>query len=168
MGVEICHILEKRIGKSGEEEAMIYSKECEYAIRALTYLARHRGKRCLAKEIANAEEMPLYFLSKILQTLTRQKLLSSAKGPNGGFQLLKAPEAISLYHIKKLIDGVEDLDECAVGLGRCNSQTPCPLHDEFKPLREKIKRYLQESTLSEMTRAVDRKKRIALKPKPQA
>lgn len=145
---------------------MIYSKECEYAIRALTYLARHREKRCLAKQIADAEGMPLYFLSKILQALTRQKLLSSAKGPNGGFQMLKAPEDISLYQIKKLIDGVEDLDECAVGLARCNSQMPCPLHDNFKPLRQKIKRYLQESTLEEMTKAVDRKKRTALKLKP--
>lgn len=142
---------------------MIYSKECEYAIRALTYLARHQQQRCLAKEIADAEGMPLYFLSKILQTLARQKLLSSAKGPNGGFQLLKAPEDISLFLIKKLIDGVDDLDECAVGLARCNSQVPCPLHDQFKPLREKIKRYLQETTLVEMAKALNRKKRSTSK-----
>lgn len=138
---------------------MIYSKECEYAIRALTYLAQSPNERCLAKHIAEKADLPLYFLSKILQTLAREKLLTSAKGPNGGFQLAKPPSKITLYHIKALVDGVADLNECAVGLKRCHDATPCPLHDAFKPIRERIKTYLKETSLADMARAMERKKK---------
>ncbi len=138
---------------------MIYSKACEYGIRALTYLARHPNRLCLAKEISQSEGIPHYFLSKILQNLARQGVLRSVKGPGGGFQLAKDPEELTLYDIKALLDGTQDLDECAVGLGRCTDETPCPLHDAFQPLRERIKRYLKETTLADMARAVEAKRR---------
>lgn len=137
---------------------MIYSKACEYAIRAMTYLARHSDRMCLAKEISSDEEIPHYFLSKILQSLAREGLLKSTKGPGGGFQLAKPPKAITLYHIKRAVDGVGDLEECAVGLARCNDKMPCPLHDTFQPLRERIKRYLKETTLADMAQAVEAKR----------
>ncbi len=137
---------------------MIYSNACEYAIRALTYLARHPDRLCLTKEISQSEKIPHYFLSKILQDLARDGLLRSTKGPGGGFQLAKAAERFTLYEIKKAVDGVADLDECAVGLSRCNDKMPCPLHETFKPLRQQIKEYLQSTTLSEMAYAVERKK----------
>jgi len=137
---------------------MIYSKACEYAIRAMTYLARHPNRMCLAKEISSNEEIPHYFLSKILQSLAREGLLKSTKGPGGGFQLAKPAKSITLYHIKKAVDGVNDLEECAVGLARCNDQVPCPLHDTFQPLRQQIKQYLRETTLADMARAVEAKR----------
>ena len=140
---------------------MIYSKACEYGIRALTYLALHPNRLCLAKEISHNEEIPHYFLSKILQNLARQGLLKSVKGPGGGFQLVKDPKEITLYDIKALIDGIQDLDECAVGLGLCNDETPCPLHDAFQPLREQIKDYLKTTTLADMARAVEAKMKKA-------
>ena len=137
---------------------MIYSKACEYAIRAMTYLARHSDRMCLAKEISSSEEIPHYFLSKILQSLAREGLLKSTKGPGGGFQLAKSAKSITLYHIKKAVDGVNDLEECAVGLARCNDEVPCPLHDTFQPLREQIKQYLKETTLADMAQAVEAKR----------
>jgi len=139
---------------------MIYSKACEYAIRALTYLARHPERPCLAKEISQSEGIPHYFLSKILQNLARSGLLRSAKGPGGGFQLAKPAKEFTLYEIKAAVDGVADLEECAVGLERCDDEVPCPLHETFKPLRQRIKRYLEETTLEAMARAVEEKKSL--------
>lgn len=138
---------------------MIYSNACEYGIRAMTFLARHHDELHLARNIAEAEEIPYYFLSKILQSLARDGLLKSTKGRGGGFQLAKSPERITLHHIKVSIDGADDLKECAVGLARCNDSQPCPLHDTFKPLRENIQRYLKETTLSEMAKAVESKQK---------
>jgi len=138
---------------------MIYSKACEYAIRALTHLARHPERLCLAKEISQKEEIPHYFLSKILQSLAREGLLKSVKGPGGGFKLAKPPEEFTLYEIKEAVDGVADLEECAVGLERCDDETPCPLHETFKPIREQIKAYLRTTTLADMARAVEKKRR---------
>jgi len=140
---------------------MIYSKACEYAIRALTYLARHFDRSCLVKEISNHEEIPHYFLGKILQSLARDGLLKSAKGPGGGFKLAKSPEELTLLEIKEAVDGVADLEECAVGLEKCDDETPCPLHETFKPIREQIKAYLRTTTLSDMARAVEEKHKNA-------
>ncbi|MBI1729109.1 Rrf2 family transcriptional regulator [Candidatus Acetothermia bacterium] len=138
---------------------MIYSNACEYAIRAMTHLAKKPDELHLAREIAQDETIPYYFLSKILQTLAKNGLLSSTKGRGGGFQLAKAPEKISLYDIKVCIDGALDLDECAVGLARCSDKQPCPLHDTFKPLRERIRAYLKETSLAHMAVAVEAKRR---------
>ena len=140
---------------------MIYSKECEYAIRALTYLAQHDDHRCLTREIAEQANLPHHFLSKILQALAREKLLNSAKGPNGGFRLAKPAKDITLYHIKEFVDGVEDLNDCAVGLSRCNDEMPCPLHDDFKPIRERIKNYLHSTSLDDMMKALSKKEKAS-------
>ena len=68
---------------------MLYSKTCEHAIRALAYLAaRPVGDLCLVDEIAEAEDMPRPFTSKILRDLVRAGLLTSSRGP-GGAQYLK-------------------------------------------------------------------------------
>jgi len=136
---------------------MIYSKECEYAIRALTYLSLHPERRCLSREIAEDESLPGFFLSKILQTLARARLLNSVKGPNGGFQLAKSPDEITLFEIRQILDGNDDLEACAVGLGECHGLTPCPLHESFKPIRDQIKDYLHHTTLELMAKAVQEK-----------
>jgi len=140
---------------------MIYSNACEYAIRGMTYLARSPKELHLAREIAEREEIPYFFLSKILQTLAKAGLLKSIKGRGGGFQLAKSPEKITLYDIKVCIDGAADLDACAVGLSRCSDKQPCPLHDTFKPLRASIRSYLKETSLADMSRAVTKKRALS-------
>lgn len=139
---------------------MIYSKACEYGIRALTYLARHPDERCMAKSVSEQEQIPHYFLGKILQSLVRYRFVTSTKGPGGGFQLAQPAGEITLFDIKDAIDGTDDLYECAVGLERCDDEMPCPLHDTFKPLREEIKSYLEETTLADMAQAVERKRAL--------
>lgn len=140
---------------------MIYSKQCAYAIRALTYLARHPNERCRAQEISQEDGIPYYFLSQTLQGLVRDGLLHSTKGPGGGFQLARPAKAITLYEIKQAVDGVADLEECAVGLERCTERVPCPLHSTFEPLRERMRRYLQETNLAMMAQTVEEKQRRA-------
>ena len=138
---------------------MIYSNACEYAIRAMTYLARRPNQLHLAREIAEEEEIPYYFLSKILQNLARDGLLKSTKGRGGGFELAKKPGRVKLYDIKVSIDGDADLSDCAVGLGKCDDKQPCPLHDTFKPLRESIRQYLKDTSLIDMAEAVEEKRK---------
>ncbi len=140
---------------------MLYSKTCEHAIRALAYLAsRPSGDLCLVDEIAEAENMPRPFTSKILRDLVRAGLLTSSRGPGGGYALAREPADVSLLEIQQIIDGVGNLDRCAVGLAACNDYAPCPLHDEFKPLRESIRVYLQDTTLAEMAGALKRKRAL--------
>lgn len=140
---------------------MLYSNTCEYAIRALTYLAlAPPGQFNQLADIAEAEQIPQAFLGKILQLLVRAGFLRSARGPGGGYQLAYPPAEISLLEVRKVIDGGDDLERCAVGLNPCSEDTPCPLHETFKPLREAIYRFLEETTLKDLAVGIWEKKAL--------
>ncbi|MFQ5689269.1 MAG: RrF2 family transcriptional regulator [Gemmatimonadota bacterium] len=134
---------------------MLYSLTCEYAIRALTYLAqRPPGRLSLLGDIAEACDLPRPFLGKILQDLVRHGFLRSSRGPSGGYGLAYPPAEITVLQIKQVFDGLEDLERCAVGLDPCSDETPCPLHERFKPLRAAILAYLEETTLDDLVRGL--------------
>lgn len=138
---------------------MLYSKTCEHAIRALAYVAgQPTGTLVLVADISESEDMPRAFTSKILRDLVRAGMLSSARGPGGGYALARDPSDIKLIDIKRIIDGSDHLDRCAVGLEMCSDYAPCPLHDQYKPLRDSIRRYLERTTLSDMSGALKRKR----------
>ncbi len=140
---------------------MLYSRPCEYAIRTMAYLARSApDKRVQVQEIAEAEDIPAPFLAKVLQKLAHSNVVNSFKGPGGGFSLNRPAREINLYEIFRVVDGVEDLDRCAVGLAECNDFAPCPLHDTWKAVRVHLLQYLKKTTLEEMASAVERKKEL--------
>jgi len=109
----------------------------------------------LAREIATQEDIPYAYLTKILQTLAKESLLTSKRGRSGGFQLNRTPNEITLYEIKACIDGTADIDMCAVGMSSCDELTPCPIHGSFKPIRDSIKSYLHETTLDTIVRGYE-------------
>jgi len=125
----------------------------------MTHLASFEpGQRVLARDVSAHEKIPGPFLGKIFQTLVRSGLLTSSKGPGGGFALARRPDEIALFDIYQAIDGTTYLDACAVGLARCSDDTPCPLHDRWKPIRERIRMYLQSTSLKDMAEATAKKR----------
>ncbi len=124
----------------------------------MTYLAGFdKGQRVLARDVSAHEKIPGPFLGKIFQTLVRTGLLTSNKGPGGGFALARDPHQIALFDIYRAIDGTTYLDACAVGLARCSDEVPCPLHDRWKPIRERIRQYLEATSLADMAEATTKK-----------
>ncbi len=140
---------------------MLYSRPCEYALRALTYLSsQEENTLSRVHEIAESEDLPAPFLAKLLQQLARTGILTSVKGPKGGFGLARRPGEISLIEIVSAVDGTESFNRCAVGLAECSDTAPCPLHDTWKPLRTQITDYLTEQTLADLATALARKKQL--------
>ncbi len=94
------------------------SNTCKYAIRALIYLGNFskNGEKIGIKKIAGDLDIPTPFLGKILQSLVKQKILSSTKGPNGGFGLGKPAGEITLYDIVKTVDGEDFFLNCLISL----------------------------------------------------
>jgi Rrf2 family transcriptional regulator, iron-sulfur cluster assembly transcription factor len=139
---------------------VIYSSACEYAIRAAAYLAGRYEQEGLVKlrDITEAEALPAPFLSSVLQQLVTARLLRSARGPTGGYALARPPDQITLFDVKAAVDGTAELEACAVGHDVCSDETPCPLHDSWKPIRQRITAYLRGTTLADMARAMDRKR----------
>ncbi len=139
------------------ERTVLYSSAAEYAIRALTHLAlseSESGQPRPVKELAEREEIPQHFLSKVFQTLARAGILSSTRGPHGGFALSRPASEITLCEIVQVIDGTDALERCVIGLAGCSDQHPCPHHHRWKPVRDQIKNYLQGTTLADLAQAV--------------
>ena len=131
----------------------MFSRACEYGIRAMLYIARKskEGARVGIKEISGAIDSPEPFLAKILQELSRKGLVLSIKGPNGGFYMDNVLMRNSLADIVTAIDGDQLFNGCGLGLKACSEKKPCPIHYEFKAIRSNLKEMLDATALEEFT-----------------
>lgn len=136
----------------------MFSKTCEYAIRAMIFIAQKTkdGNKVGIKEIAKGIDSPEHFIAKILQDLGRRKLLQSVKGPNGGFYLDKEALECSLADIVKVIDGDNLFTGCGLGLKQCSESHPCPIHHEFKSVRKGILTMLEKAKLGAFTEELEK------------
>lgn len=128
----------------------MFSKTCEYAIRATIYIANKskEGTNVGLKDIAKNIDSPEAFTAKILQKLVKDDLVSSIKGPNGGFSLSKKQqEKVYLIDVVRCIDGSQTYDGCGLGLSQCSEEKPCPIHFQFKEVRTKLKRMLENTSM---------------------
>ena len=114
------------------------TKGTEYAIRALVYiqLQSWKDKRPGIVEIAKEIEAPEQYSAKILQTLTRHKLLKSMKGRGGGFFFDEDNEEITPYDVIHVMEGDDIFNKCGFGLKNCNNDNPCPLHNQYVKVRD--------------------------------
>jgi len=130
----------------------MFSKSCEYALQSVLYIALNskNGSAVGLKNIADSQKIPIHFLSKILQNLVKNKVLLSTKGPSGGFSLGKSPKSLKLMKIVELTDGLDIFDRCGIGLKKCSDKTPCPIHFEYKLVKDKTKEILNTKTIYEL------------------
>lgn len=137
----------------------MFSKTCEYAIRALIYIAQKSkdGNRIGIKEIASGIDSPEYFIAKILQELSRKGFVQSAKGPTGGFFMDGSNLKLSIADIVREIDGDKLFSGCGFGLKECSESYPCPIHNEFKHIRKNIKDMLEKSKIEMFVEKLDLK-----------
>jgi len=129
----------------------IFSKTCEYAIRAVFFIAHKTadGGRVGIKEIATGIDSPEHFLAKILQDLSRRGIVQSIKGPNGGFYLDAVSLKRPLASIVEAVDGNGIFTGCGLGLKQCSEVKPCPLHYEFRTIRNQIQQLLSNTSIGE-------------------
>jgi Rrf2 family transcriptional regulator, iron-sulfur cluster assembly transcription factor len=132
----------------------MFPRSTQYAIRALSYLAAQPpGKLSGAREIAEAEQIPMPFLWKILQRLAARKLVHSFRGVRGGYELARSPRRITVARILKEMGQEHLLSRCILGFPRCNHRTPCALHPFWRAQREKLRKGLRATTLADLSRA---------------
>lgn len=104
--------------------------------------------------IANEQDIPKHFLSKILQLLVKNKLLISMKGPNGGFRLSRPADSITLIEIVEAIDGLDIFNQCGIGFRECDESDPCPIHTDYKRIRDRVRYLFEHKTLDALTKDV--------------
>lgn len=134
----------------------MFSKSCKYAIRAVLYLAvnSNEEKKLGVKEISEELDVPKHFLAKILQQLSKHGLISSTKGPSGGFYLSESDLHKPLRLVVESIDGPEVFHSCILGLPVCSSENPCPLHTTAFAYRQGLLQLLDDQDIEELARKV--------------
>ncbi|HEY0899392.1 MAG TPA: Rrf2 family transcriptional regulator [Sphingobacteriaceae bacterium] len=140
----------------------MFSKACEYAIRATIYLAQQHaaGNRLSVGEIAGNIDAPPSFTAKILQQLNRGGIISSFKGPTGGFFLEPDQMGLSVWDILKAMGEEERITRCVMGLNQCSDSEPCPMHDQYKALKQNLTGLFRCNSISELAKDLNAKKAI--------
>lgn len=133
----------------------MFSKACEYGIRAVVIVAQHsmEKNRISLKDIAAAINSPEAFTSKILQKLVKSGYVTSIQGAYGGFEIKdEVLETLNLQNIVDSIDGDEIYMSCVMGLKECSDVNPCPAHKKYKHIKSDLVDMLQSTTVKEMVR----------------
>ncbi|WOC50661.1 Rrf2 family transcriptional regulator [Bergeyella porcorum] len=127
----------------------MFSKTCKYAIKALIFIAQktNNERKVGIKDVAEGIDSPEHFIAKILQTLSKKGFVNSSKGPNGGFYMDENTLEVTLADVVKEIDGDKILYGCGIGLKQCSETHPCPIHNDFKVIREQIVEMLEKSKI---------------------
>jgi Rrf2 family transcriptional regulator, iron-sulfur cluster assembly transcription factor len=132
---------------------MKLGKESRYAIEGLMVLANNRfGTRMQLRDIAAAAGVPPSFLAKIFQKLNRANIVISSRGAVRGYALAHRPDIIKLNDIFAAVEGDDVFDRCIFWSDRCADLSPCPMHFEWKRMRERIAGLMQRTTLADLAR----------------
>tara|TARA_R110002050_G_scaffold57866_5_gene130186 strand:- start:16322 stop:16753 length:432 start_codon:yes stop_codon:yes gene_type:complete len=128
------------------------SNSSKYAIKAVLFLALHSSeeKKIMAKDISKPINVPQAYIAKLLQELVRANIISSVRGPKGGFYLNENNKSQPVINILNVIDGEKRLTSCMLSLEKCNEDKPCPLHNILSSHRKKILKNLQHRTIEEL------------------
>ena len=128
------------------------SNTCKTAIKAVIYLCSKFDSKGNAgiKEIAEFINANEHTVGKILQTLVKQNVIKSMKGPSGGFYISEDQKAQPIINIVKAIDSNQIFTSCGLGLSKCSSAHPCPIHYEYKEARDLIEKLFKEKQVIDL------------------
>ena len=134
------------------------SLTCKTAVKAVIYLASKyaSGTKAGIKEIAEYIDGNEHTVGKLLQTLVREGVINSAKGPSGGFYIAKEQLKKPVMAIVDAIDGREVFKECGLGLSKCSATHPCPIHDEYKISRDHIQKLFSQKKIIDLCEPVSK------------
>jgi len=137
----------------------MFNKETEYALRGLVYiqLQNLKKRRPGTAEVAREIEAPPFYTAKILQRLVRAGFVESVKGKGGGFFFDQSKPDIKLEMLISAIEGNGSFSGCGFGLKQCDDNNPCPLHEKYAPVRDKIKKLVSAESVQSLAYKVHKK-----------
>ena len=131
--------------------SMQLTRAADYAVRVMVHLATLPDEeRALLPELSRATDAPESFLSKVLQSLTHARLISSRRGKTGGFAILPAGRQATLRQVIEAIDGPICLNVCLNGGKDCDRTSWCPAHPVWARAQRAMLDVLMSVTVSAM------------------
>jgi Rrf2 family protein len=144
------------------------SSTCKYGIRAVIFIASRPEQKINTglREIAEKLNIPQPYLAKILQILSKKKILHSSKGPHGGFTLMVPAAELSLMDIIDAIDGRDFFDSCYITGEKCNFDQPergvCILHNDLRKEKVRLESFFSSKSIEAC--ALQMKKNPSVRP----
>lgn len=132
------------------------SKTCKTAIKAVIYLCSKfdTEENAGIKEVAEFINASEHTVGKILQTLAKQNVIKSMKGPTGGFYISKEQQKQPIINIVEAIDGKQIFISCGLGLNKCSATHPCPIHNDYKQVRDLMEKIFREKNVLTLCKPV--------------
>ena len=126
------------------------TKKADYGLIALRHLASIPGETASTKDIAEAYHLPVPLLAKVLQKLTKEKILQSEAGTNGGYKLARPAGRITALEVVRAIDGPVILTHCFTEHGKCDQSENCTVREPLRRVHEGILELLNRFTISDL------------------
>lgn len=133
------------------------SNSAKYALKAVLFLAlhTHEDHKMVVKDIFGRINVPQSYLAKLLQELSRHGIISSARGPKGGFYVNEENKKLPLIKVIDVIDGEERLRSCMLSINECDNENPCVLHNLVGNANTYFIRNLEETTIEDLISDVE-------------
>ncbi len=124
---------------------------CKASLKAVIFLAtkKEEDPRPGMAEIASHIGENVHTVGKLLQKLVKADIINSAKGPAGGFYITQSQLDGNLLKIVHAIDGEDIFNQCGLGLSKCSATMPCPLHHQYKFIRDGFEHICRTHTIRE-------------------
>ncbi|NOX20179.1 MAG: Rrf2 family transcriptional regulator [Nitrospirae bacterium] len=129
---------------------MQITRETDYAIRCILYLAGKDGNSAVVGEISRDQAVPRTFAAKIMQKLHKAGLVVSTRGVKGGYTLNRTPEEITLLEIVEAIEGPISINICVIDKNSCERQPHCNVHPVWVEIRDLLVEKLRSYTLDKL------------------
>ena len=133
----------------------LITRNTDYAMRALCYIAERGKESVSAGEMVAALKIPRPFLRKLLQTLSAEGILQSFKGQGGGFALAKRPQDVPLAELVRIFQGTVELNECIFKKKICPNRKTCVLKKEIDSIKQDVLGRLQRITVASLSNVAD-------------
>lgn len=124
------------------------SQTAEYALRAIVYLGQ-QGEARTIQQIARATKVPSGYLSKVMQGLARNGMVSSQRGLGGGFSLNETPEKLTIYEIVQAVDPIQRIMRCPLNLPE-HSDELCALHRRLDEAAALVEQSFRKTTVADL------------------
>lgn len=129
----------------------LYSKGCEYAIRALAEISIKKAQgRFLARDICRKAGIPESYARETFQALVQNGFLKAVSGPGGGYSLMRDPGEMTVLDIVEAVEGKKSFSRGILGLSSCGDRKPCGLHFVWVKLKVQIMEALDSCTLYQL------------------
>ena len=130
---------------------ILFSKSFGYALRGILYVAtRGSNNKIHLSEIAEHLALPKPFLGKVMHSMVSKGILSSEKGPGGGFYVNENTLQTSLKTLVELTGETDTPDTCVLRLRKCSAASPCPLHEHVITMRDDWQNLISNTNLGDL------------------